>query len=168
MNGLTVCFSASVRLGFLSVFRRAGLPLVAFVERAHSSDPGCSRSQKGFHSFLSAVIHWCPFKTANEIHPKEGLGEMDTSIRVQRRYNWTVAGVKKKSESYFDWEEKAICHGGFAAFQRYKAGFAVYQEFHMDKYEKKKTVDGVQNILGPLLIVAITAELQHFLNSHSV
>lgn len=118
--------------GFSSVFRGDGLPLVACVERVHTSDPACSRSQKGFHSFLSAVIHWCPFKTANEIHPKEGLGEIDTSTRVWRRYNWTVPGVKK-CKSYFDWEEKAICHWGFTAFQRYKAGSVVYQGFHMDK-----------------------------------
>jgi len=63
--GLAVCFSGSVRRGLLFCIHERCLPLVPFVERAHTSDPGCSRSQKGFHSFLSAVIHWCPFKTAN-------------------------------------------------------------------------------------------------------
>lgn len=106
---------------------------MAFVERAHTSDLGCSRSQKGFHSFLSAVIHWCPFKTANEIHSKEGLGEIDTSIRVQRCYNWTVPGVKKSVDHILIGRKKQYVMEASLLFKRYKAGSAVYQEFHMGK-----------------------------------
>lgn len=83
-SGLMLCFSSGKLKGGVWVCESDGSSVLVFREDispfgvtaggAHASDPGCSRSQKGFHSFLSTLIHWCPFKMANEMHPREQWG----------------------------------------------------------------------------------------------